>query len=118
MYKLGLKYISYIVIFFLLSQAIDTIEVDSEIAIVVLGLVLIIVNIIIKPLLLIVTFPLSMITFGLFSLVVNTWTIMFADFLVPGFEMGSFINSFIAALLILIANHLLKSNKRQYQSNK
>lgn len=117
MTKIGIKYLSYITIFFILSQVIESITVKNEIAIIILGFVLLLVNLLIKPLLLLITLPLSMITFGLFSLIVNTWTIMLADFLVPDIKMGSFLNSFIAALLILFVNHVLISNKHRGQEN-
>lgn len=111
MTKLGLKYISYVAIFFVLSEAMDTIQVDHKFSILILGFALLLVNMLIKPLLLLITLPASILTFGLFTLIVNTWTIMLADFLVPDIRMGSFFNSFIAAILILLVNQLLLTNK-------
>lgn len=111
MTRLGLRYLSFIVVIYVLSQLIDSIYVANDITILILGLVLIIVNMLIKPLLLLITFPLSMLTFGLFSLVVNAWTIMLADFFVPGINMGGFLNSLLAALIIVIVNHAFISKK-------
>lgn len=112
MTRLGLKYLTFIIIIYILSQAIDTIYVANDITILILGVALIIVNMLIKPLLLLITFPLSMLTFGLFSLVVNAWTIMLADFFVPGINMGGFLNSLLAAILIVIVNHAFINKKR------
>ena len=118
MYRLSLKYISYILVIFILSQIIDSIRVDSELSILILGFSLLLVNMIIKPILLIITFPFSMITFGLFSLVVNAWTIMLADFFVPSIELNGFFNAFITATCIVVLNHTLfkptKRNKKEY----
>jgi putative membrane protein len=97
-------------------MVIDTIDIHSDASILLLGFVLLLVNMIIKPILLILTFPLNMITFGLFTLVVNTWTILFADFLVPSIELNGFLNAFIAGVFILLLNHsLLKPQKKTSQ---
>lgn len=112
MYKISLKYLSYILVIYILSFFIDSINIRSEWSILLLGFVLLLVNIIIKPLLLLITLPFSLLTFGLFSLIVNAWTIMLADFFVPSIELNGFINAFIAAALIVILNHTLLKPKR------
>lgn len=118
MYRISLKYLSYISVLYLLSQVMDTIRVNNEVSILILGFVLLIVNMLIKPLLLVITLPFSMITFGLFSLVVNAWTIMLADFFVPSIELNGFFNALLAAVLIVLLNHTLfkpsKNKERQY----
>lgn len=107
MYRLSLKYLCYILVIYILSFIIDTIRVDYELSILILGFVLLLVNMIIKPLLLIITLPFSIITFGLFSLVVNAWTIMLADFFVPSIELNGFFNALIAGACIVILNHTI-----------
>jgi putative membrane protein len=73
-----------------------------------MGLVLLAVNIILKPILLLITLPLSLLTLGLFSFIVNAWTIMIADHFVTDISMGGFLNSLLAAFIIVIFNHLFK----------
>jgi putative membrane protein len=53
-----------------------------------------------------ITLPLNLLTLGLFSFIVNAWTIMIADYFVPGISMGGFIYSLLAALIIVFFNHL------------
>lgn len=119
MSRLALKYISYVAVLYVLSFVIDTIEIRNEGSILLLGFVLLLVNMIIKPILLVLTFPLSMITFGLFTLIVNTWTILFADFLVPSIELNGFFNAFIAGIFIVLLNHtLLKPQTKTSSTNK
>jgi len=113
MYRLCLKYLSYVLTIYVLSFIIDSIIIDSELSILILGLVLLFVNMIIKTLLLIITLPFSLITFGLFSLIVNAWTIMLADFFVPTIELNGFLNALIAAICIVILNHTIFKPKRK-----
>lgn len=112
MSKLILKYLSIIATIYLLSMAIDTITVHSIPALLVLGLVLLAVNLFIKPLILLLTLPFSIVTFGLFTFVVNAWTIMIADGFVSNVSMGGFLNSLLAALIIAILQHLLRDTSK------
>lgn len=112
MSKLLLKYISIIATIYLLSMAIDKVTIQSTPALFALGLVLLIVNLLIKPLILLLTLPFSIITFGLFTFVVNAWTIMIADGFVSGVNMGGFINSLLAAFIISILQHILRDTSK------
>ncbi|BCN29400.1 phage holin family protein [Anaeromicropila herbilytica] len=113
MTKLFLKYISIIITIYLLSQVIDTIHIDSTAALLGMGFVLLLVNLLIKPLLLLLTFPISILTLGLFTFVINAWTIMISDAFVSGVQMGGFMNSLIAAFIISILHHMLRDMKKK-----
>lgn len=108
MTKLFMKYISIILTIYLLSFILDTIRIGSIPSLLIMGLVLLVVNLILKPILLLITLPFSLLTLGLFSLIVNAWTIMIADHFVTNISMGGFLNSLLAAFFIVIFNHLLK----------
>jgi putative membrane protein len=77
-----------------------------------MGVVLLLVNLILRPILLLITLPFSLLTLGFFSFIVNAWTIMIADYFVTGISMGGFINSLLAAFIIVIINHLLMDIKK------
>jgi putative membrane protein len=68
------------------------------IAATVLGLI----NAFIRPVLWLLTAPLSVLTFGLFTLVINALMIMLAAALVPGFEVKSFGSAFLGAVIMAI----------------
>lgn len=112
MSKLILKYLSIVATVYLLSMAIDTITIHSIPALLILGLVLLVVNLFINPLILLLTLPFSIITFGLFTFVVNAWTIMIADGFVSGVSMGGFLNSLLAAFIIAILQHILRDKSK------
>ena len=68
------------------------------IAAAVLGLI----NTFIRPALWFLTAPLSVVTFGLFALVINALMIMLAAALVPNFEVKSFGSAFLGAIIMAI----------------
>lgn len=112
MSKLMLKYLSIVATIYLLSMAFDTITIHNIPALLVLGFVLLVVNLFIKPLILLLTLPFSIVTFGLFTFVVNAWTIMIADGFVSGVNMGGFLNSLLAAFIIAILQHMLRDTSK------
>ncbi|NCB73493.1 MAG: phage holin family protein [Clostridia bacterium] len=107
MTKLFFKYISIILSIFIVSKILSSVSVTGISAILVMGLVLLLVNLLLKPIFLVVALPFNLITFGLCSFVVNALTIMIADCFVSGVSMGGFLNSLLAAFLIVIFNNLL-----------
>ena len=68
------------------------------IAATVLGLI----NAFIRPVLWLLTAPLSVLTFGLFLLVINALMIMLAAALVPGFEVKGFGSALLAAIIMAV----------------
>ena len=68
------------------------------IAAAVLGLI----NAFIRPVLWLLTAPLSVLTFGLFVLVINALMIMLAAALVPGFEVKGFGSALLAAIIMAV----------------
>jgi putative membrane protein len=68
------------------------------IAATVLGLI----NAFIRPVLWLLTAPLSVLTFGLFALVINALMIMLAAALVPGFEVRGFGSALLGAIIMAV----------------
>ena len=108
-----MKYLSIILTLYLLSLVIDSIQINSTSALLMMGLVLLFVNLLLKPILLLITLPLSLLTLGLFSFIVNAWMIMIADHFVSNLSMGGFLNALLAALLIVFFNHLLTGMRKE-----
>ncbi|MFO7586584.1 MAG: phage holin family protein [Gemmatimonadota bacterium] len=68
------------------------------------ALVLGIVNAILRPIVLFVSLPITIVTFGLFLLVVNALMLMVAGAIVPGIKLRGFGPAFWGALLLSILN--------------
>jgi putative membrane protein len=60
------------------------------------------------PILKFLTFPLSVITLGLFLLVINALLLMLASMLSPGFRVRGFLPAFIGSLLLTFLTWLLR----------
>jgi len=73
------------------------------------GLVLGIVNTFIKPVILILTLPLSVVTLGVFVLVVNALMLLLVAWLVPGFIVSGFWAGFFVALFVSVFSFIINS---------
>jgi len=65
----------------------------------------------------IITFPLILITFGLFYFVVNAIILTFVAFLLPGFSINGFAPALIAAVVLAAANLLWKAFSRDVEAH-
>ena len=61
-------------------------------------------NLFIRPILLALTFPITILTLGLFSLVINALLVMFVAYIVPGFSIVGFWNALFFALVLMVVN--------------
>jgi putative membrane protein len=59
-----------------------------------------VINAVIRPVVLVLTLPINLLTLGLFTLVVNAAMLMLVSALVPGFVIESFRSAFFGALVI------------------
>ncbi len=73
----------------------------------VFAIVLAIINNTIKPAIAGITLPITLLTLGAFSLVVNGLMVALAAFLVPGFEIPSFIMAMVFASVLTLVNWIL-----------
>jgi putative membrane protein len=73
------------------------------------GLVLGIVNTFVKPVLLILTLPLSIVTLGIFVLVINALMLLLVAWLVPGFVVSGFWAGFFVALFVSVFSFIINS---------
>jgi len=71
------------------------------------GLILGLVNALVRPILVILTLPFTLITLGLFLLVVNTICLALTAALVPGFEISGFFAAFLGALIVTMVSWIL-----------
>jgi len=77
-------------------------------AAVVIGLI----NTFIRPLLIFFTLPLTVMSLGIFLLVINAFLILLAGAVVPGFAIANFWWALLFSLILSVVNSFLKSNLR------
>jgi len=85
---------------------------DSFMAALVAAFVLGIVNAILRPILVFLTFPITLLTFGLFLLVINGLMLRIATALVPGFRVNGFSGAVLGSVLISLVSWVLSSGIR------
>ena len=95
----------------LTAEILPGIHATGLIALLAAALLLGIFNAILRPVLLIITLPITILTFGLFALVVNGVVLALTSVLIPGFMVSGFWSAVFGALIISIfssvINHLL-----------
>ena len=64
-------------------------------------------NALVKPLLIVLTLPLTLVTFGLFLLVINALMILLVAALVRGFKVSGFWTAFFASIFIAVLSWLI-----------
>jgi putative membrane protein len=84
------------------------IHVDGFLAALWAALVIGLVNGTLGALLKFITFPITLLTLGLFWLVINGMMLMLASWFTPGFAVAGFFSAFFGALLLSILNLLLR----------
>lgn len=77
----------------------------AAIAAVIMGLV----NAIVRPILVILTFPLTLLTLGLFLLVVNAISLSLVAYFTPGFTIVGFLPALIGSIVLSFVSGILDS---------
>lgn len=100
----------------LLSKILPNVNVDTYATAVIVAVALSLLNFIVKPVMVILTLPITILTFGLFLLVINALIIKLADYFIDGFTVNGWlwaiIFSFLLSILQSILFSLLKSDKK------
>jgi putative membrane protein len=80
----------------------DSIRIDSPTTLVLAGILLGIVNAVVRPIAIVLTLPFTVLTIGLFLLVVNAAMLGLVALLLPGFHIDGFWAAVLAALIVSV----------------
>lgn len=98
----------------LASWFVSGIRVDSLLTALIAAGILGLINVFIRPVLIILTLPLSIITLGVFTFFINALLLELVAYIIPGFEVEGFLAAFLGALIISVvswlANFFIVSN--------
>jgi putative membrane protein len=97
------------IIVLVLSNILGGVYVTDFFTAVVVAALLALLNIFVKPILLILTLPVTVLTFGLFLLVINALIILMADGLVSGFRVEGFWWAVLFSILLSFLQSLIFS---------
>ena len=73
------------------------------------ALVLALLNVIVKPILIILTIPVTIITLGLFLLVINALIVVWTSKLVDGFKVDGWLTALLFSLIVSVVSFILHS---------
>lgn len=90
-----------------LSNLLSGIVIENYVTAVIIALVLAVLNTFIRPILVVLTLPITIVTLGLFLLVINAIIILIAGNLVYGFYVNGFFTALIFSVLLSIFRSVL-----------
>lgn len=111
----------------LIAELVKGIEVEGFYPAIIAAFVLGVLNIIIRPILLILTLPITILTLGLFALVVNGALFWFASSFIEGFKVDNFWYALLGSILMSIVSTIgnrwinqepVKQDRIEYQEIK
>lgn len=104
-------------IIFGLAWALPGVDVTDYWTALIVAVVLGLLNLFVKPLLIILTIPVTIVTLGIFLFVINAAIILMADALVDGFTVNGFWWALLMSILVAVLNSAFdKPNRNESRS--
>lgn len=97
------------IVVLVLGELLPGIHVAAFTTSIIVAAVLALLNLIVKPILVFLTLPATLITFGLFLLVINAVIILLADYLIGGFTVDGFWYALLFSVLLSLIQSILFS---------
>ncbi len=92
---------------FIVSNFAPGVHIDNYLSAILVAIVLAFLNTIVKPILTILTIPITIFTLGFFLLVINAAIILFADKLVSDFHVDGFWHALLFSLILSVITAIL-----------
>jgi putative membrane protein len=105
--KLILRIVVIALVILAIPKFIAGISVDSFYYALIASVAFGIVNLVIRPLVGLITLPINILTLGLFGFVINAVLFWLVAVFVPGFEITSFIAAFVGSFIVSMTNWLV-----------
>ena len=107
MIKMLLKWLFFALIIMLVGWIIPGISIAGFKTALLITVVFTLINIFIKPILMLITLPINALTLGLFTFILNALLLMLTAHWTPGFEINSFWSALLGSLLLSILSTAL-----------
>lgn len=112
MFKLIANWFLNALALYVVSRIVPGIVIESISAALIAIVVISLLNAVIKPILIILTLPVTILTLGLFVFVINAFLLLLAGSITPGFHVNGFgtaiIGSIVFTIVTMIFNKLVK----------
>lgn len=93
----------------ILSKTLPNVSVDSYDTAIIVAIVLSLLNFIVRPILVILTLPVTILSFGLFLLIINAIIILLASYFIDGYSVNGLLWAIIFSILLSILQSILYS---------
>ncbi len=107
MINLILRWVVYSLLVIFTAWLVPGISVENFLTAMLVCLVIALINIFIRPLLEFISLPVTFLTLGLFSLVINAALLMLAGFITPGFQVEGFLSALIGSIVLSLFGWLI-----------
>ncbi|MEN1784820.1 MAG: phage holin family protein [Bacteroidota bacterium] len=94
------------------AELLPGIAVDGYVSALWVAVALGLLNLLVKPILIILTLPITIVTLGLFLLIINAVIIFLADYFVPGFSVNGIGWAILFSLLLSLTQALLLKKQK------
>ncbi|MEQ8926030.1 MAG: phage holin family protein [Fulvivirga sp.] len=88
------------------SYILPGVSVDGYLAAVLVAAILSILNVLVRPVLILLTIPITVLTLGLFLLVINALIILITDYFIPGFYVDNFWWALLFSVILAVINSI------------
>lgn len=92
---------------FAVSYILPGVVIDTFVTALIVAVVMAVLNVTLKPFLILITIPITVLTLGLFLLVINVLVLYAADTLIDGFHLAGFWWALAFSLLVSLVNGVL-----------
>lgn len=98
--NLVLKWALFSLAIIFIAWLIPGIEVSNYVTALFVAILFGLINVFIKPIIMIVTLPINFLTLGLFTLIINAFLLWLTGYIAPGFEVDGFWSAFFGAIIL------------------
>lgn len=99
-----IRWLIYALAIMFLAYVVPGISVKNFYSALIAALILGLVNAVIRPLVILLTLPVNVLTLGLFTLVINALMLWFVATIVKGFDVKNFFAAFLGALILWLVS--------------
>jgi len=96
-----------VLVLWVASELFSSIQFSSTSTMLVSGLLFGVAHAVLKPILIVLTLPVTVLTLGLFLIVINALILLFVAWIVPGFHVAGFWQAVLVALFISVFSFIL-----------
>ncbi|VXB15282.1 Membrane protein [Flavobacterium sp. 9AF] len=105
--NLLIKLLITTVLVVVIAKFLPGVEIINYTTALIVAVVLAILNTFLKPVLIFLTIPATIITLGLFLLVINAIIILISDYFIDGFAVSGFWNAFLFSIILSVSQSIL-----------